>query len=231
MFHFIIITVFIIVNGISEVVTLENDLIKKCCAHGEYLNVSDWEKFECVEDKRKRLGIYTNYTNYLVDHKTGICTEITPDGFFRFEFKNGRISGDTTVVERYFPKCCPLGFNYDTKIHACRENFTIIEDYITETFIKVGLPQCQLIVDEKIVDVPSDLNPDDYNYCIDQDAIGNLIKRKCDEDLRGVCSNIRCVKKCCKDGKSFVNGSNCVDTHVHGLDLTIFDQIVSPSGK
>lgn len=230
MYLFILITV-LIVNRKCEGAFSKDDSIKKCCGYGEYLNITDWNTFQCAEDTRKRLGIYTNYSNYLIDHNSGSCLDLTPDGFFRYEFKNGRISIESPIGDKAFPKCCPLGYTYSTRIHACQENITITEDYITHPFVKVGLPQCKLIVDEPITEISPDLDPDDNNYCIDQDQNGDLIKRNCKDDLKGVCDKVKCVKKCCSDGKSFINGPYCVDTHVHGLDLTFADNIADPLGR
>lgn len=231
MYLFILITSFLIFNKISDGGFFEDDSIKKCCGYGKYLNISDWNEFKCAQDTRNRLGINTNYTNYLIDHLSGSCIDITPDGFFNFRFENGKISGETPIGDGHFPKCCPLGYNYNTEIHACQQNITMTEYYINETFVKVGLPQCRLIVDEKIEYISPELNPQNENFCIDQDNYGDLIKRNCDDNLKNVCNKMRCVKKCCPDGKSFVNGPHCVDTHVHGLDLTFSDNIAYPLGK
>lgn len=230
MYLFILITI-LIVNRNCEGAFSKDDSNKKCCGFGEYLNVTNWNTFVCAEDTRKRLGIYTNYSNYLIDHKSGSCLDLTPDGFFRYEFHNGIISGETPVGDRAFPKCCPLGYTYSTRIHACEENITLTEDYITQTFVKVGLPQCKLIVDETISEIPPDIPSDDDNVCIDQDQHGNLVKRKCKDDLKDVCDKVRCVKKCCPDGKSFIDRGLCVDTHIYGLDLSFSNNIADPLGN
>lgn len=230
MYLFIVIIV-VLVNRKCEGAIFKDDSTKKCCGYGEFLNVTNRNTFRCEENIRKRIDIYTNYSNFLIDHTSGNCIDITPDGFFRYEIKAGVISEETPLDVTAFPKCCPLGFSYNTKIHACEENITITEDYINETFVKIGLPQCKLIVDEKITEISPDLDPEDDNYCIDQDQNGDRIQRNCREDVGGVCDKIRCVKKCCGDGKSFVNGPNCMDTHVHGLDLSFSDNIAYPLGK
>lgn len=230
MYLFIVITCLIVYIK-CEGAIFKDDSIKKCCGFGEYLNITDWDTFNCAEDTRKRLGIHTNYSNFLVDHKSGNCLDITPDGFFRYEFKNGRISEEVSIADRVFPKCCPLGYTYSTRIHACQENITVTEDYFKETFVKIGLPHCKLIVDESIQEISPDLNLNDNNYCIDQDQNGDLVKRNCKKDLKGVCDQIRCVKKCCPDGKSYINGPHCKDTHIYGLDLTFSDNIAYPLGN
>lgn len=224
---FILIVTALIVN--TECVGFENN--KKCCGEGEYLNITNSHVFYCAEDKIKRLGIRTNYTNFLIDHSSGACIDITSDGFFRFDFANGRISNQVPLREKHFSKCCPLGYNYNRTIHGCEENIDRDDDYITETFVKVGLAQCKLIVDEQIEEIPEDLDPKNDSYCIDQDRNKKLIKRTCQSNVTDVCDKLRCIKKCCPDGKSFVGGSNCLDTYVHGLELSFAEQIEQPLGK
>lgn len=228
---FIVIITLLTLNKKCEGAVTEDDLIKKCCGYGEYLNVTTKDNFECAEDIKKRLGINTNYSNFLTDHISGSCIDITPDGFFKFLFENKRIIKENPIGNRHFPKCCPMGYNYVTNIHACRENISINEDYIKETYVKVGLPACKLITDEKIREVFLDLDPNDDKYCIDQDENGDFIRRNCQDSIEGVCDKIRCVKKCCGDGKSFVNGAKCVDTYIHGLDLTFSDNIADNLGN
>lgn len=229
MYLFIVILVF--VNIKCEGVIFEDDSVKKCCGYGEYLNVTIDGNYTCEENVIKRLGIHTNYSNFLIDHSSGRCVDFSTDGFFRYEIEDGEILEQTPLDVTAFPKCCPLGFTYNTRIHACEENITITEDYIDRPFVKVGLAQCRVIVDETIDSIPRDHDPEDNNYCIDQDQNGVKIKRKCREDIEGVCDKIRCVKKCCADGKSFVNGPNCMDTHVHGIDLGFSDNIAYPLGN
>ncbi|KAJ8958950.1 hypothetical protein NQ318_019721 [Aromia moschata] len=110
----------------------------------------------------------------------------------------------------------------------------LTHSFINESFVRVGLPECKLIVDREL-DEDIDLyqtvidvrrNPD---YCIDKNEKGSFSLRQCREDVRE-CEHVRCVKKCCPDGQSFVNGPNCLDTYTHGLNLSYSTRIEEPEG-
>lgn len=129
-----------------------------------------------------------------------------------------------------FPKCCPIDHFYNTKTHGCI--FGPNPDFFQARFIRVGLVRCNFIVDYNYFkEVPdkgsrfwSDKNLQG-GYCIDRDESGWFVIRVCESDY-GVCGNLRCVRKCCQDGQSFINGTFCRDTYVHGLDMGKFGDYV-----
>ncbi|KAG5889457.1 hypothetical protein JTB14_016437 [Gonioctena quinquepunctata] len=61
-------------------------------------------------------------------------------------------------------------------------------------------------------------------YCLDETIDHRYTVRVC-EDLK-ICEQVRCIHKCCADGKSFINGSHCKDTFIHGLDFQFVKSFV-----
>ncbi|VEN57000.1 unnamed protein product [Callosobruchus maculatus] len=60
--------------------------------------------------------------------------------------------------------------------------------------------------------------------CLDETTRGGFIVRIC-ENIE-ICEKTKCVHKCCPDGQSFVNGSRCKSTWIHGIDLHEFSNEV-----
>lgn len=222
LFIFIIVCFSLNKTCISDLYQVDN--VEKCCNYGEFLRITD-DSVHCEKNSRKRLDINTISFEFLKRNISGNCTDVTLDGFFSFFIENGNIVEETPLDVVHFPKCCPLGYNYNKKIHSCVETLRTEENFIQGTFVKAGLTQCKLIVDEEINEVPVDIHLHNDTYCVDRDQTGGLIRRNCKYEIKETCEEIKCVKKCCPDGKSFVNGSTCLDTYVHGTDLAFSNQI------
>ncbi|ERL95382.1 hypothetical protein D910_12646 [Dendroctonus ponderosae] len=62
------------------------------------------------------------------------------------------------------------------------------------------------------------------DYCTDRTEDGTELVRICTSDFQ-ICKFAQCVHKCCPDGFSFVNGSHCHPTFIHGLDLNFSESI------
>lgn len=198
--------------------------IQKCCGFGEYLHVANGTH-QCIQDTTKRLGIITDTVNYIKTHLDGECVDFTTDNFSKFLISNGNVVHQTRSEEEVFGKCCPLGYKYNSQRHACNEDPNSDQTFITRNFVRVGLPHCKLIIDKK-----EDSPEGSHEFCIDRDESGDLIRRECRETTED-CDNVRCVKKCCPDGQSFVNGATCTNTYVHGLNLSFSKNVEEPSCK
>ncbi|KAF7274766.1 hypothetical protein GWI33_012561, partial [Rhynchophorus ferrugineus] len=126
---------------------------------------------------------------------------------------------------KYFNKCCPLNHFYNTQLHTCHENVSSNRtENSSSRFVRIGLPNCKIIVDSNGVSEKdlSELNAE--SYCLDRTENHSEIFRECRNDFE-VCDTMRCIRKCCPDGHSFVNGSHCEATFVHGLDLNFSEFI------
>lgn len=198
--------------------------IQKCCGFGEYLHVANGTH-QCVQDTTKRVGIVTNSFNFIKDNTDGECVDYSEHKFFNFSINNGDIVLQKPSYEKVFVKCCPLGYKYNSQLHACTEDPKMDQSFITEKYVRVGLPNCKLIVDKQEYD-----SKESDEFCIDKDQNENLIRRECSKSIED-CDNIRCIKKCCPDGQSFVNGAKCTDTYIHGLNLSFSKNILEPSCK
>ncbi|KAJ8978576.1 hypothetical protein NQ317_015993, partial [Molorchus minor] len=212
---------------------LSHELVKpKCCKSDDYLQKGG--AYKCTENASKRLGILSNETDFLETQQNGECIDIIDDDFGVFQISAGNVTKEEPLDENYayFTKCCPLRYYYNTVLHSCVQDDNITHDFINDTFIRVGLPTCKLIVDRELgneIDLYKNVinvrRNDDY--CIDVNEKGNYTLRQCREDPQ-VCNHIKCVKKCCPDGQSFVNGAKCVDTYTHGINLTFSSRIENP---
>lgn len=231
-------------NLLTLALVLSNALISygnrysKCCRYGEHLDSSN----ECVENKSKRLQIITNDTNFLNNNSDGECAEVTTD-FFVFNVSNGKIVGKREISEKYYPKCCPLNYIYNSVMHSCEEKENVDYSYLKENFVKVGLPDCKVVVDYELngttdfeyglIDakgkhIRNSLR-DPESFCIDENERGAFVIRECKENLEA-CEGIRCIKKCCPDGQSFINRAICYDTYTHGLNLSLFSSVEKSEG-
>ncbi|XP_018579861.1 probable G-protein coupled receptor Mth-like 6 isoform X2 [Anoplophora glabripennis] len=205
---------------------------EKCCRSGEYLKETD-NTYNCTENVSKRFDVLTNETNFLERGVDGECVDATPE-FSIFKVVAGQPVGVRPFEEPYFPKCCPLNYTYNTVLHSCEERENATHWYIRETFVKVGLPDCKVIVDfhlneenasdlyARIVDIRRH-----SEYCVDENENGTFTMRECRMDT-DICDRIRCVKKCCPDGQSFINGPHCRDTYTNGLNLRSSSVVDSP---
>lgn len=206
----------------------------KCCDSDE---IFDWvdSSYRCVKDVKKRLQVLTTKTNFLDANSDGVCVDVSTD-FFLFNISSGEVVDRKPVGGRYFPKCCPLNYTYNSALHSCEENRDFDHSFIDQSFIKVGLPHCKVIVDSELdgfADFDYGLVNDRANpssFCIDENEKGLLVMRECRDNL-DACKDVRCVKKCCPDGQSFINRSVCYDTYTHGLNLSSFSSVENPEGK
>ncbi|KAH1014340.1 hypothetical protein HUJ04_003188 [Dendroctonus ponderosae] len=120
-------------------------------------------------------------------------------------------------------KCCPLGFVYNTVYHSCEENLLYAKNLAR--YVRIGLPDCKIIQDIKSHTSTSNLgNISVEDYCTDRTEDGTELVRICTSDFQ-ICKFAQCVHKCCPDGFSFVNGSHCHPTFIHGLDLNFSESI------
>ncbi|XP_056635981.1 G-protein coupled receptor Mth2-like [Diorhabda sublineata] len=132
-----------------------------------------------------------------------------------------------------FNKCCPPNYFYDTEKRSCA-NSSNRTNIFGQNVVKIGLPQCEIISD-LTVDLKTDVVWDDFNvvilktgemyaknqFCLDETTIGRGVVRICRNSR--FCKTVKCVRKCCPDGKSFVNGSHCEDTFVNGIQFDKFE--------
>lgn len=105
-----------------------------------------------------------------------------------------------------------------------------IENFIISRYVRIGLPDCKIIQDITSHTSTSNLgNISVEDYCTDRTEDGTELVRICTSDFE-ICKFAQCVHKCCPDGFSFVNGSHCQPTFIHGLDLN-FSNSIHPNGK
>lgn len=202
----------------------------KCCKTGERL-VEDGSH-KCVKDKLRRLYVLTNETDFLNNNSEGECVD-TSRKFQTFKIAGGKVVEERLVKGQIFSKCCPLNYTYNSVLHSCEESNSDF-DFIEGHLIRVGLPGCKIIIDEELNDIAEkyhDLKDSAYpeSYCFDRNEKGSFVYRQCKENL-DVCDNIRCIKKCCPDGQSFINQSQCFDTYTHGLNLSTFLNVDKTEG-
>nr|XP_023016750.1 probable G-protein coupled receptor Mth-like 2 [Leptinotarsa decemlineata] len=209
--------------------------VNKCCKPEETF-VKTGDSFQCSEDLNKRVQVRANTTDFLKQNKRGLCFEALDSDVITLNISAEGVSVQRVTVS-FFPKCCPLGYVYNAITHGCVKKPSPA-DFLKEPFVKVGLTNCRLVVDTILH------GTDDFQYtllnhtgryqrnvlypgsfCIDKTENESLVLRECQESLR-TCDTIKCVKKCCPDGQSFVNGSKCVNTYEHGLNLSVFGNAV-----
>lgn len=217
---------------IDLVVFSDGHPYEKCCKSGEHLQKAH-ESYRCFKNVSKRVDVLTNRTDFLGKNIDGECIDITPE-FSIFNVSGGKIIERKPFEGPYFPKCCPLNYIYNTVLHSCEERPNVTHSFIREAFVKVGLPDCKIIMDIKLhkqVDLYGSIIEDDKSseYCLDENDKGTFTMRECRKNTN-VCDRIRCVKKCCPDGQSFVGGRRCVDTYTNGLDLKFSSTVQDPEG-
>ncbi|XP_066155954.1 G-protein coupled receptor Mth2-like [Euwallacea fornicatus] len=196
----------------------------KCCKSTHEVQVSK-SVLRCSATTNTRLQINAKEEDFLQTASEGECVDFEKDQLFLFKFKNSTLETKTAQPNKFVPKCCPLKHLYNRETRSCikaAENYTesVLEN---NQFVKVGLPQCRVIVDEIF------LNSNEMrewtskvvkggSYCYDQDVNRQFVVRECREGLN-VCEEKRCFKKCCPDGQSYVEGAHCKDTYVQGIQL------------
>lgn len=219
---------------------MQVNLTAKCCE-------KDFEVQErnnilnCKERTNSRIEVWSHLNNFLKAASEGECFDSSSGDFFLY-----KVNSSVLVVKKQiqistaaFPKCCPLNYVYNKKTHSCEINQNYTEDFINGQLVKVGLPHCQIIIDNTIKKNLSNSLQSTFNnleqgtYCLDKDVRDQYIARECQKGL-DICERKRCFRKCCPDGQSFVNGGNCMDTYIHGLNLvsqSFSPYIVDPDGK
>jgi hypothetical protein len=213
--------------------------LNKCCDRDSRLTKNN-STYVCDRDEDKRVQIFTEDTNFFKNNADGECFDV--DGnIVEYKYKNWTVVEKKEVHADFYYKCCPLGYFYNSVTHSCAEKKQN-EEFITEKFVSVGLPQCKVIVDYKLtpgryrLDLRNLYIDDqsitfrDGQFCIDRDQDEGMVVRGCYDDL-SVCYTTRCVRKCCPDGQSFVGGPQCKNTYVHGLNLSFSDRINNSQGK
>ncbi|XP_056634919.1 probable G-protein coupled receptor Mth-like 6 isoform X1 [Diorhabda sublineata] len=194
----------------------------KCCKNGEILQEIG-DSYKCVPDYVKRHGVLVPRVDVL-ENSTGECVEFSTD-FYQFEISGKIIIKKEPIKDEIFPKCCPVGYIYNEKKHSCDKKNTYEHNFIKTTLIAVGLPRCRSILDTKMDSIENFETEGDY--CIDETSTG-FIRRECKNNT-DFCNYIKCIKKCCPDGKSYVNSNKCSDSYVNGIDLEFSEKIDQPN--
>lgn len=198
----------------------------KCCDNQSSV-VEQNDTLVCQNSTDRRL--YFNTSVVQEEKSNSWCLDVFKSSFIIFESEIGELIPRVNITSKAFHKCCPLGYSYNYHNKSC--DSTDIESVFKASFMKFGLPGCRIIKDYVLTSWSSTSkmgnNP---NQCVDQTISGDFILRVCEEI--SVCQNTKCIHKCCGDGKSFVNGSNCKDTFDKGLYLEhLLDNIQNLTGK
>ncbi|CAH1279116.1 unnamed protein product [Diabrotica balteata] len=194
----------------------------KCCNYGQILEEYANSTYNCIVDKIKRHDIFATEVNILKSNLSTKCIDYSTE-YYEFEILEEKIVQKRLLDGPYFTKCCPLGYIYEPKNHSCVIKGNYDHTFIHNKLIKVGLPQCRIVVDSEVLSLGGHTSEDEF--CEDETKNG-FVRRQCKDE--NVCSDIRCVKKCCRDGQSFVNGSHCVDTYTNGIDLKFSTKVEDP---
>lgn len=191
-----------------------NDL-PKCCDFQSFV-VKENSTLTCKKSTSRRLQVNHNFIDATDDQK--LCIDIFESNFFIFEQQNGDLVLKDNISAQAFRKCCPLGYLYNYQNKSCEEIDN--RSSLPVALITVGLLECKIIKDYLLESSKSISEHVDRNYsnkCLDETTSGEYVLRVC-ENI-SICKNSRCLHKCCKDGRSFVNGSKCKDTFEKGLYL------------
>ncbi|XP_057653086.1 G-protein coupled receptor Mth2-like [Diorhabda carinulata] len=102
-----------------------------------------------------------------------------------------------------------------------------VNSFINESLVKVGLRKCKTIIDLKFdfFDSIKSINKSVDDFCVDQTEYDGFVLRECRIGF-DVCDKLKCIRKCCPDGQSYVNGAKCENTYEHGTNLSRFSDIV-----
>nr|AXC32920.1 G-protein coupled receptor Mth-like 11 protein [Dastarcus helophoroides] len=213
----------------------------KCCDFDSYVRKNGTD-FVCDNSEVKFMQIAISSTNYLTNQnkydEEDFCVDYYEDKFYLFEVSENNIVNEEAINEKIFPKCCPLNYRYNSNIHGCSPAGDDDEHFMNATYFKIGLRKCKIILDYPIRSAKDFFLSEEYtrlklksgeefssnDFCLDKALDGQIVARGCTEDIT-VCDKIPCVHKCCADGFSFINGSNCLPTFVHGLNLSFTNRI------
>lgn len=234
---------FFILISLNLILIGEN-LQQKCCKIGHQI-VEKNSKFLCEKVQNVRLQDNFKIRDFLAENKTGICSEISEKSVAIFSVNNvtKNVEKREDFPQLFFPKCCPLNYQYNKITHGCEENpGKTISILKINSFVRVGLPECEIISD-KILESTQDVKMNgkdlvllkekrilEENYCIDSTLDEKLVVRICEKDFQ-ICSRLRCIRKCCPDGKSFFDQSVCVDTFKFGVNLEKTERIHYPKSE
>lgn len=200
--------------------SLENN-IAKCCGESFVARVEDNSTLTCVESPKSRLQVLSKTNNLLENDGFGKCIDVEDGNFYRYTVNNSTLESKEPLSERVFPKCCPLKHIYDNNTRSCRPGEDVAESYIMTQLVKIGLRHCEVITDLTFKSYGEAWSYaykfKQGDYCFDTDLFNNFVVREC-KGLH-ICEKKRCFRKCCPDGQSYVQGSYCRDTYVHGLKL------------
>ncbi|XP_044752714.1 probable G-protein coupled receptor Mth-like 3 [Coccinella septempunctata] len=230
----------ILIFTTSNIISSDGSLHKKCCKSDEQI-VEKNADFTCETVKNSRLQDNFEVKDFLARNVTGTCVEISGKKVTTFQVKN-----DTKSIEKledlgeiFFSKCCPLDYRYNTTIHACKKEPGNSLGFLKmDSFVRVGLPECEIISDKILESQGVKMNGKDLillkemrileeKYCVDSTLDGKLIVRICESDYR-ICSQIMCIHKCCPDGQSFINRTTCHDTFTNGIHLGSTVGVLAP---
>ncbi|XP_045470215.1 probable G-protein coupled receptor Mth-like 6 isoform X2 [Harmonia axyridis] len=225
-----------------NIVLVRGNIHQKCCGVGEQIVEKEF-RFICEKLINRRLQDTFEDREFLKRNVTGTCLEIfseTNITLFGVDEITRSIEKQKEYEGFFFPKCCPLKSHYNKTTHSCTEEvgnfFNILK---VDSFVQVGLPECEIISDQifesmeavqligKELLLKEDNTTLEDGYCLDSTLDGKLVVRICEADT-SICSQIRCISKCCPDGQSFINGSFCRDTFTHGVDLHFTKAILEP---
>lgn len=208
--------------------------ITKCCGESFEARVEDNSTLNCVESPKSRLQVLSNSRNFLENDGFGKCVDVEEGNFYRYTVNDSMLEAKEPLIDvRIFPKCCPLNHYYDIKTRSCQSGKDVDERYVLQKspLVKIGLPHCEVITDstfKSYMEASSHVYKfaREGDYCFDTDLYNNFVVREC-KGLQ-ICEKKRCFRKCCPDGQSYVQGSNCQDTYVHGVKLknTIYSDYI-----
>lgn len=224
----IVLITFLIISIFSQNLWATANL-PKCCDLGRSV-VEENSTLVCRNSTNKRLHLTTTFIQETIDEK--LCMDNFESDFFIFEKENGTFTPRVNISSKALRKCCSPGYFYNYHNKSC--DVSDDEGTLNALLITVGLPQCRIINDY----VFQSFNATKKMYksykenmkCLDQTTSGEYVLRVCES--MSICETTRCLHKCCEDGKSFVNGSNCRDTFEKGFHLHhLSDNIENLTGK
>lgn len=208
--------------------TVITSSVRKCCDLDEvFENVNG--TYQCSKNDTRRLQIKTKETGFFYQNNTGECVEILND-FVVFNVSVEVAVPLGQVTETIFPKCCHLNYVYNSIIHSCEERQNLNHSYIEANYLQIGLPNCRIIADYEwfgLINTRNNLGSIG-SYCIDKTHMDSFVLRKCKETIE-VCNKIRCLKKCCPDGQSFIETDTCYDTYKFGLNVSKWQDVIQNS--
>jgi hypothetical protein len=209
-------------NGLNA-----DEVYPKCCDSDSVLKKIN-SSYICTPDLSRRTQIIANETAFVDTSEEGFCVDVEKSvSLFRFDGDEAVKVQDVTV--EFFPKCCPVDYFYNSTTHGCVKSTNKVDMFFRGKFVRVGLPHCGTVEDVRISTIKNwneslQLTQNkifaEGLYCVDKDQNNLFIARTCRDDC--ICKRIRCVYKCCPDGQSFINGSKCYDSYLHGVDFSAF---------